>query len=330
MLIDDLLERNREYVHGRTRKPLPAAEPVPLAIVSCFDPRLDALLRPALGLGDGEGFMLRTAGAVLAPGSHTLRSLAVAVYLFEVEQVLIVGHSSCKMADFPTTRLIDGFRRRGVSREAFGDGDLRVWAGATASPRAGVLGTAAAIAGAPFLPRDLGIAGAVLDDASGALELVLRPGDPIPGQAPGNERKPAAARPEPEVPEPPPKPPAASAGGDAPPDADGVPPIPADALHPALAPLHQAVERLAIGSKVDDLRRLAKAVDTEVYPQTKLALIRRFVQRAAAESPETRQAFALLERQVKGDDYHLASKILGSLFGPLLDRAGGDRSWRRP
>ena len=331
MLIEDLLERNRKFVRGRAPEPLPAAEPVALAIVACFDPRLDPLLRPALGLADGEGFMLRTAGAVLAPGSHALRSLAVAAYLFEVEQVLVVGHTSCKMADFPTGDLIDGFRRRGVSRQAFGDGDLRSWAGATASPRAGVLGTAAAIVEAPFLPPDLEVAGAVLDDATGALEMVLRPGDPLPGQAPAGTREPAAAPAAARIPESGGEQPAAAPADEAagapapaaPAPPDEVPPVPAEALHPTLGDLRQAVLELATSGRVDDLRRLRQAVDTEVYPQTKRALIRRFVQRAAAESPEIGQAFALLERQMKGADFRLAAKTLGDLFGPLL--GGGKR-----
>lgn len=323
MLLDDLLQRNRAFVQGRAPKPLPAAESVSLAIVACFDPRLDALLRPALGLRDGEGFMLRTAGAVLAPGSHTLRSLAVAVYLFGVQQVLIVGHSSCKMASFPTGQLIDGFRRRGVSREAFGDDDLRAWAGAIATPRAGVLGTASAIAGAAFLPRDLKVAGAVLDDTSGALEMVLRPGDSLPARIRGGVEPPPpgnnAVAKEPEAPPATPRAEAEAPAAGVPPIPTG-PQIPADALHPALGPLHLAVERLAAGGKIGDLRRLQKAVETEVYPTHKLALLKRFVQRAAAESPEVREAFGLLERQMKGADHHLASKILSALFDPLMGR----------
>ncbi len=329
MLIDDLLERNREFVQGRRPGPLPAAEPVSLAVVACFDPRLDALLRPALGLRDGEGFMLRTAGAVLAPGSHALRSLAVAVYLFEVEQVLIVGHTSCKMADFPTGDLIAVFRRRGVSREAFGDGDLRSWAGATASPRAGVLGTASAIAEAPFLPPGLGIAGAVLDDASGALEMVLRPDDPLPGQAPGKTREPPPSRPSAA---PAPEPAGAQAAeaetqaagaspGAVPPG--GAPPIPAEALHPALGDLRQSVLELAAGTGIDDLRHLSRAVRTEVYPMNKLALLQRFFQRAAADSPEVQQAFDLLQRQVEDAGHDLATRTLGELFGPLFRHPGG-------
>ncbi len=337
-LIDDLLKRNEAYVSGRAPQPWPEAGTVSLAVVACFDPRLDPMLRPALGLGEGEGFMLRTAGAVVAPDSHLLRALAVAVYLFEVEQVLIVGHSSCKMASFPTDDFIAAFRRRGVGREAFGDGDLRRWAGAIATPRDGVLATAAAILDAPFLPPDLAVAGAVLDDGKGRLEMILRPGEPLPGRIrkPAEEAASVVGEPARE--------PAPTA--EAPPADAGAPPVPLDAsapdlgelglaieqmmasgappnsvetLHPTLGQLYQAVERLAASGAGDDLRRLQKAVDTEVYPMHKLRLIQRFVQRTA-RSPELGEAFSLVERLVKNADYHLAARALADLFGPLLGK----------
>ncbi len=332
MLIDDLLKRNRAFVKGRAPKPLPAAETVSLAIVACFDPRLDALLRPALGLGEGEGFIIRTAGAVVAAGSHTLRNLALAVYLFEVEQVLIVGHTSCRMASFPTGQLIDAFRRRGVSREAFGDGDLRTWSGAISSPRDGVLASAAAIASAPFLPPDLAVGGAVLDDASGALKLILRPGDPLPGAVPDRVRDPDPERR--------PAPPAAAEApaGDAPTSPPAIPAAPgkqgirpgALAPHPSLGQLRQTVQQLAANVGVDDLRRLRRAVKTEVYPLNKLALLQRFFQRAAADSPEVQEAFALLQSQVEGAGHDLAARTLSDLFGPLVRRPGGGKGGKKP
>jgi len=40
-----LLEENRRFAQGRAGKVFPTAEPVPLAILSCYDPRLDDLIR---------------------------------------------------------------------------------------------------------------------------------------------------------------------------------------------------------------------------------------------------------------------------------------------
>ncbi|MEM9594545.1 MAG: carbonic anhydrase [Acidobacteriota bacterium] len=178
MFLDELLEKNDTWSSSREAKPLPAAEPMALAVVTCFDPRLDPLLRPSLGLGPREGFFVRTGGALLQPDSPLLRALTVAVYLFEIPRVLVLGHSSCKMASFETSSFVDTFRRRGVAREAFGDGDLRTWAGAIATPRDGVLRSMDVLRSSPALPRDLEIAGALLDDRTGRIEGVCGQGTP--------------------------------------------------------------------------------------------------------------------------------------------------------
>jgi carbonic anhydrase len=173
MFIDDLIAHNHAFVEGQTPKPWPEAEVCSLAVVACFDPRLDALLRPALGLEAGQGFMLRTAGAVV--GEDILRTLAVAIYLFEVRNVLVVGHRRCRMASFPTEDFIDAFQARGVDSQAFETNDLKTWARAISNPQQGVNNSLAAIAGAPFLPADLSLIGAVLDEENGQLEIVSQP-----------------------------------------------------------------------------------------------------------------------------------------------------------
>jgi carbonic anhydrase len=184
MLLDAILERNRAYLQGRERRAWPPNPKVQLAVVACYDPRLDEMIRESIGIEPGEAFVFRTAGAFLREGSASLRSLAVAIYFFDVTHVLVMGHRSCRMANFDTPGFVDAFRKRGVSREAFGSDDLSGWAGAIADPRRGVETTVANLRAAPFLPRDLSIAGVVLDDETGELEVVIRPREePAPGRA---------------------------------------------------------------------------------------------------------------------------------------------------
>ncbi len=325
MFLDDLLERNRAYAGGRKSEPLPPAEAISLAVVGCFDPRLDAMLRPALGLGEGEGFMLRTAGAVVTPAS--LRSLTLAVYLFEVERVLVVGHSSCKMAHFPTDAFIDAFRSRGVRRQAFGATDLRTWTGAIANPRQGVLSSIAAISEAPFLPADLTLAGAVLDDASGKLEVVFRPGDALPRSG----LLPEAGSP-PAIDSPPPPPPAAQGPPATPtPRPDTLPttdnPAGATATDDSpepLATVGSLLESLARSHRLrGELPRLRVALERESKPIRQLILLQRFVKNAAAESPEIRTAFEQLKGGAVG---RVDPQAITELVQPLL---GGRRRRRK-
>ena len=175
--LDRIVERNRAFVAGRAARPLPPLEQLHLAVVGCYDPRLDDLFQPALGYQPGKTFLFRTAGALVQPSGATLRSLSMAVYMFGVHEVLVVGHTSCRMAQFKSSEFVEMFRSRGVLRDAFGPTDLREWAGAIPSPRRGVAISVANIASAPFLPQDLVVAGVVLNDETGAIEVVVRPGE---------------------------------------------------------------------------------------------------------------------------------------------------------
>ncbi len=323
MLLEDLLQRNRAFVAGRPAQPLPAAEAISLAVVACYDPRLDPLLRPALGLAEGEGFMIRTAGALVTPDSNTLRSLALAVYLFEVDQILVVGHSSCRMASFSTGAFVEAFRSRGVTREAFGDNDLRDWAGAIATPRDGVLASASAIASSPFLPRDLTLSGVVLDDTTGGLEMVLKPGDPVPGRILERYGDSAATQgDEPPPLSPPPLPSEAAPGGTAPEEAapDSTSAAPLDTRHPSLQTLETVAWTLARTAKGEDLGRLRGALQAEPHPARKLALLRGFVKQAAADSREVTKAFAVLQHQAGAVGYDAVFQAMGELFGPLINK----------
>lgn len=176
MRFDEILERNRRFAAEREPRPLPPPSPVSLLVVSCFDPRLRELMAPALGIDDTSSSILwfRTAGAFVAKDSATVRALLVKIFLFDVPAVLVVGHSSCRMASFDSEEFIESFRRRGVRREAFGEADLREWAGAIPSPRRGVELTVENILSEPACPPDLSVHGAVLDDTTGVLKPVQR------------------------------------------------------------------------------------------------------------------------------------------------------------
>ncbi|MBP7148206.1 MAG: carbonic anhydrase [Acidobacteria bacterium] len=279
MSINDVLERNRAFARGRAASPLPASEKLPLAVVSCYDPRLDELLRGALGLAQGEAFLLRTAGALVQPSGGVIRSLAMAVFMFGVREVLVVGHSSCRMARFDTAEFVQTFRARGVPREAFGADDLREWAGAIASPRAGVARSVETIRTAAFFPRDLVVAGAVLDDSTGALEVVVQPGQPVPDEAP-------PAEPEHSVPIPAHGAPAQAEEAPAPPGAapGARPPAEFERLAASMRRLLHVLESNAHWR--DDVRRMRAELAQQRNPLVRYRIVEEFAREAAGSSRE--------------------------------------------
>jgi carbonic anhydrase len=265
MLVEQILEHNRAFVRGRAPEPLPPVEAIRLAVVACYDPRLDSILLPALGLGTGQAFVFRAAGALVRPSGGSLRSLGLAVYMFGVKEVIVVGHAASRMARFKNASFIEMFRGRGVARDAFGPEDLREWAGAIASPEAGVRLTIANIASAAFLPADLALAGFMLDEATGALQVVERRAPPVAVAEPASEElQPGTATEQPHAAEPE----AAAA--------------PAD-------PHEQRLARAALGfartlrartGLRDDLEKLRAAIARPGHPLAKLRLIETFAHMA--------------------------------------------------
>jgi len=317
MSLAELLERNRTFLLGRTPQPLPPPESTSQLVVACYDPRLDGLLRGALGLDEGRAFVIRTAGAAVTPASDPLRSIALAVYLFGVQSIFVIGHTNCRMATFDTARFIEAFRARGVLRDAFGADDLRAWARASPDPKRGVQASIAALRGAACLPRDLEISGLILDDASGALEVVVRPGETLPGATVQASAEVEALREvqESEV---------AEAKG-----VRGAPEPPR--AEPARAPTHapSAVPELtkvlaAAGSFVQtvaahatwrhELEMLRAELHTERNPVTRVRRIDAFVRKTVADSREVAAAFERLRHEAQRTDVHLDESLLLELL----------------
>ena len=275
MLLDRILEHNRGFVRGRATRPLPAPETLSLVVVACYDPRLDELLPAALGIVPEKTFFLRAAGTVIRPDGDPLRSLALAVFMFGATEILVVGHTSCRMAAFSSAEFIHTFRARGIARDAFGPSDLREWAGAIPDVRHGVATSVQAIASAPFLPKDLILAGLVLDDATGALDVVVQPGTPV-AAAPTSEHAPEPA-----------------------PERSAAPEThtPTDPLAGELEAIRSFVASLenAAGWR-EDLARLRSEMERQRSPAARLGLVERFLRRSAGSARGVAAAF---ERLVK-------------------------------
>jgi carbonic anhydrase len=268
MLLDEILEKNRAFAGGRAATPFPAEIGAKTVVLACYDPRIDALLLPALGLAEGQAFLLRSAGALARPGGDLLRTLALAALVIDVRDVLVVGHTSCRMAVFDTSSFIEAFRRRGITRDAFGNEDLRAWAGAVRDPRHNVESSVRAIREAAFLPRDLSVAGLMLDDTSGALQVIVAPGEPAPPPVAPQEA-PAAEPAKPEAPR-----------------------EPLEALFDLI--------RSKAGIQ-EELRRVRAHVAAEPNPVARLLIVEKFLRKACENSGDVALAFESAMRSLEAE-----------------------------
>ncbi|NWG14447.1 MAG: carbonic anhydrase [Acidobacteria bacterium] len=181
--LQQILAANARYRAGRT-EPLDPGGP-PFLILACIDPRLTSFLEPALGLPQGRAIVIRTAGnRITAQHADVLRSVAAAVYVKGASEVFVVGHTDCAMAHFPAADVIEAFRRAGVARSAFGDGDLREWFGAFSGTRENVTAAVEFLRAAAPLPRSLKVHGLILDLTDAKLEVVVDGDKATAGAAP--------------------------------------------------------------------------------------------------------------------------------------------------
>jgi len=90
----DLLEANEEFVKSFTSEQRGGAARRGLAIVTCMDSRIDPLR--IVGMQAGDAKILRNAGARVT--EDVLRTLILATHLLNVDRILVMPHTDCKMA----------------------------------------------------------------------------------------------------------------------------------------------------------------------------------------------------------------------------------------
>ena len=91
---DDVLTANEAYAASYHLSGLEGRAAKGLAVLTCMDSRIDPL--GMLGLVPGDAKILRNAGARVT--EDVLRTLVLATSLLDVERVMVVAHTRCRMA----------------------------------------------------------------------------------------------------------------------------------------------------------------------------------------------------------------------------------------
>lgn len=89
----DVLAANQAYAAGFQLAELEARAAKGLGVLTCMDSRIDPLAM--LGLAPGDAKILRNAGARVT--DDVLRTLVLASYLLDVDRVMVVAHTGCRM-----------------------------------------------------------------------------------------------------------------------------------------------------------------------------------------------------------------------------------------
>ncbi|GIP53569.1 beta-class carbonic anhydrase [Paenibacillus vini] len=179
--LQTILEHNRNFVANKEYEEF-ITDKFPqkkMVIVTCMDTRLVELLPRALNLRNGDAKIIKNAGAVISqPFGSVMRSLLVAIYELQAEEVFIVGHTGCGMASLNADHMIGTIKDSGISDDVLNTLEnsgikLRKWLRGFDSEKDGVIQTVEIVKNHPLLPPHVPVHGMLIDSTTGELELVV-------------------------------------------------------------------------------------------------------------------------------------------------------------
>jgi len=179
-MIDEILKYNREFVSSKGYERFITSKypDKKIAIVTCMDTRLVELLPAALGIKNGDVKIIKNAGGVITnPFDSTVRSLLVAVYELGVNEIMVIGHTGCGVQGMDADEMLEIMRSRGIDDEHINlmmhcGIDLRNWLHGFEDTAEAVNGTVDLIRNHPLMPRDISVAGYIMDSTTGQLETI--------------------------------------------------------------------------------------------------------------------------------------------------------------
>ncbi len=176
MLLEEILLANKFFVNEyrdllrkfshRPRKQV--------AIFTCMDTRLVEFLEPALGIKRGDAKIIKNAGnRIREDCDDVIRSLAAAIYLLGVREILVIGHLDCGMSKLDTKVLTEKMAEFGIPEEEIDKDDLAAWLGGFSDTEENVVDAVAKIKAHHLIPRIIPVHGLLFCPDNGELQVVV-------------------------------------------------------------------------------------------------------------------------------------------------------------
>lgn len=178
--IDDILSYNEQFVVTKAYEQY-ATSKFPdkrMVILTCMDTRLTELLPKSMNLKNGDAKIIKTAGGIITqPFGSVMRSVLVAVYEMQADEVFVVGHHNCGMTGLNSQEIIQHMTERGVPESTIetlkhSGVNLLRWLRGFDNVRDSVVNSVSIIRNHPLLPADILVHGLIIDPDTGELELV--------------------------------------------------------------------------------------------------------------------------------------------------------------
>ena len=178
--LTEMLDYNKRFVEKKQYEQY-ATSKYPdrkIAIVTCMDTRLVQLLPAALGIKNGDVKIIKNAGGTITnPFDSTVRSLLVAIYELGVNEVMIIGHTTCGVQGMDSQEMLHLMRERGIDNEHISlmkhcGIDLDSWLHGFDDTEAAVLETVDLVKNHPLVPKDVVVRGYIMDSETGELKTL--------------------------------------------------------------------------------------------------------------------------------------------------------------
>ncbi len=187
MKIEEILEFNKNFVATKEyeKYPSPKYPKKKIAILTCMDTRLTELLPAALNFKNGDVKLIKNAGALLThPFGSIMRSILVAVYQLEVNQIFVINHYDCGMQSIDSSAMIDKMKSRGITDEEIDFLDylghnVKNWLHGFDDAKISVTESVKMIRTHPLIPKDISVSGYLMDPDTGRLDVVVSDTDEI-------------------------------------------------------------------------------------------------------------------------------------------------------
>ncbi|WOV86636.1 carbonic anhydrase [Sporosarcina oncorhynchi] len=150
-----------------------------IVILTCMDTRLTELLPKAMNLRNGDAKIIKSAGAIVThPFGGIMRSIIIAVYELQADEVYIIGHHDCGMSSIDTDNIISHMVERGVDNSLFStlkySGiDMKDWLRGFSDVTQSVKSSVDQVRNHPLMDRSVPVHGLVAHPDTGALDIII-------------------------------------------------------------------------------------------------------------------------------------------------------------
>lgn len=178
--LQEILDYNKSFVENKLYKPYLTTKfpDKRIVILTCMDTRLTEMLHKAMNIKNGDVKIVKSAGAIINhPFGGIMRSLIVAVYELQADEIYVIGHYDCGMSAIQSDKIVDKMIARGVDAHTF---DVLKYSGVAVDKwlegfsdvEKSVLHSVDMIRNHPLITSSVPVHGLIIDPETGRLDLV--------------------------------------------------------------------------------------------------------------------------------------------------------------